>query len=127
VRIGNRAARQNQMDIYGELLEIVWEWHARGRSIDQQYWLFLMDVVDTVCHRWQEQDHGIWEMCGEPRHHVHSKTMCWSVLNRSVNLARTQQLQAPVGYWEMARDDIRSAIEREGYDAKRGIFVQTFG
>ncbi|HZW21565.1 glycoside hydrolase family 15 protein [Noviherbaspirillum sp.] len=127
VRIGNGAARQVQLDVYGELLEMAWEWHAHGHRTEPEYWDFLVDVVDLVCHRWEEPDHGFWEVRGAPRHHVHSKAMCWAALNRGVMLAQDNRFPAPIERWCMNRDMIRDAIEREGYDDKRGIFVQAFG
>ena len=127
VRIGNAAARQSQFDIYGELLEMAWEWHASGHQTEPDYWEFLVDVIDLVCQRWQEPDHGLWEVRGAPRHYVHSKAMCWAALNRGVMLARDGRFEAPVERWIKNRDEIRDAIEHEGYDAKRGVFMQAFG
>jgi GH15 family glucan-1,4-alpha-glucosidase len=127
VRIGNRAAKQNQLDIYGELLEMAWEWHDSGHPTDPHYWSFLENVVDTVCRRWQEQDHGIWEVRSRPRHYVHSKVMCWVAVHCGIMLAEDNQFPAPIDRWKATRDEIRHAIESRGYDKKRGIFVQTFG
>lgn len=126
VRIGNFASEQNQLDIYGEIMEMAWEWHAKGRELDAQYWDFLFDVVNTVCTKWQERDHGIWEFRGAPLHFVHSKAMCWSALDRGIQLAQEKRVAAPVERWTQARDAIREAIERDGYDPDRGIFVQAF-
>lgn len=126
VRIGNAAAGQTQLDIYGELLEMAWQWHCRGHATEADYWSFLSDVVDTVCARWSEADHGIWEVRGEPSHHVHSKVMCWAALNRGLQLAQENGFDAPFARWERARDAIRAAVERRGYDAERGVFVQAF-
>lgn len=126
VRIGNRAAKQNQLDIYGELLEMAWEWHDSGHSTDPHYWSFLENVVDTVCKCWRDTDHGIWEVRGEPGHYVHSKVMCWVAVHRGVLLAQDNGFPAPVERWSETRDEIRRVIEGEGYDAERGIFVQTF-
>jgi GH15 family glucan-1,4-alpha-glucosidase len=127
VRIGNRAAKQNQLDIYGGLLEMAWEWHDRGHPTDPHYWTFLENVVDTVCRHWRDQDHGIWEVRCAPRHHVHSKVMCWVALHRGVMLAEANKFAAPIDRWSRTRDEIRHAVENQGYDEKRGIFVQTFG
>lgn len=127
VRIGNGAAKQSQLDIYGELLEMAWEWHANGHETDRTYWNFLADVVNAVCRRWREPDHGIWEVRGQPRHYVHSKAMCWAALNRGVQLAQANGFNAPVERWSANRDEIRHAIEHEGYDARRGVFVQAYG
>ena len=127
VRIGNRAAKQSQLDVYGELVEMAWEWHASGHESDRQYWSFLTDVIDTVCKQWMTKDHGIWEVRGEQRHYVHSKAMCWVAVERGAMLAKENGFSAPLEQWITARDDIRHAIDTEGYDAERGIFVQAFG
>lgn len=127
VRIGNAAAKQTQLDIYGELLEMAWEWHANGHKTDPDYWDFLADVIETVCKRWKEVDHGIWEVRGEPAHYVHSKAMCWAAMNRGVQLAQENGFDAPIERWAAVREQIRIAIEAEGYDQGRRIFVQAFG
>jgi GH15 family glucan-1,4-alpha-glucosidase len=126
VRIGNDAARQNQLDIYGEVMELAWEWRAGEREIDGHYWDFLVDVVNTVSTEWHKQDHGIWEFRGGPRHYVHSKAMCWSAVNYGVMLAERDNRDAPVERWKQLRTSIREAIETKGYDGKRGVFVQAF-
>ena len=127
VRVGNAAARQLQLDVYGELVEHTWRWHQRGRSPDDDYWRFLLDIIETTAERWQEPDHGIWEMRDEPRHFVHSKVMCWVAFDRGIRLAEECLRKAPVKRWSKARDEIREAIESEGYDEDRGTFVQSFG
>ncbi len=127
VRIGNFASEQTQLDIYGEILEMAWEWHAKGREIETQYWNFLSDVVNITSVKWQDKDHGIWEFRDEPRHFVHSKAMCWSALDRGIRLAQEKRLPAPLDRWKEARDAVRAAIERDGYDGGRGVFVQAFG
>ncbi|MEC4723123.1 glycoside hydrolase family 15 protein [Noviherbaspirillum sp. CPCC 100848] len=126
VRIGNAAAKQLQLDIYGELLEMAWEWHCGGHSTDPAYWQFLADVVDAVCRRWVQADHGIWEVRGEPLHYVHSKAMCWAAVNRGIQLALANGFKVPLERWSAVRDEIRDAIESRGFDAKRGVFVQAF-
>ncbi|HEX5502351.1 MAG TPA: glycoside hydrolase family 15 protein [Thermomicrobiales bacterium] len=127
VRVGNAASKQLQLDAYGDLLDLTWRWHQRGYSPDDDYWRFLLDLVDTAAERWREPDHGIWEMRGEPRHFVYSKVMCWAAVDRGLRLAESCLRQAPVRRWTKVRDEIRAAVETEGYDKKRGIFVQSFG
>lgn len=127
VRIGNLASLQNQHDIYGEILELAWIWHDQGGDIELQYWDFLVDVVNACCEKWQERDYGIWEFRDGPRHHVHSKAMCWSALEYGIRLAQERQLPAPLERWIDTRRRIREAIESDGYDAQRGIFIQSFG
>jgi len=127
VRIGNAAARQVQLDVYGELLDLAWRWHRRGSSPDDDYWRFLVELVDAAADRWREPDRGLWELRGEPRHFVHSKVMCWAALDRGIRLADECLRRAPTRRWRTARDEIRQAVERHGYDADRGVFVQAFG
>jgi GH15 family glucan-1,4-alpha-glucosidase len=126
VRVGNRAAKQNQLDVYGEVMELAWEWREGGREIDAHYWDFLVDVVETVTTEWSKQDYGIWEFRGGPLHYVHSKAMCWSAMNYGVMLAERDARDAPVERWKQIRESIRGAVENQGYDAKRGVFVQAF-
>jgi len=127
VRIGNRAAKQMQLDIYGELLEMAWTWHFTNHDTDERYWHFLRDVVEVVCARWQDADQGIWELRGPPRHHVHSKGMCWAAVNRGIMLAQANGFDAPFERWSKSRDEIRDSIERDGVDSERGVFVQAYG
>ncbi len=127
VRVGNGAAQQTQLDAYGELLDLSWRWFERGHSIDDDYWRFLLDLVDMAAARWQEADRGIWEIRGEPQHFVHSKVYCWAALDRGIRLAEAGLRQAPLRRWKATRTAIRAAIERDGYDEERGIFVQAFG
>jgi GH15 family glucan-1,4-alpha-glucosidase len=126
VRIGNCAAKQNQLDVYGEVMELAWEWREGDREIDKHYWDFLIDVVETVSTEWKKQDYGIWEFRGGPFNYVHSKAMCWSAMNYGVMLAERDARDAPVERWKQIRESIRDAIEKQGYDAKRGVFVQAF-
>jgi GH15 family glucan-1,4-alpha-glucosidase len=127
VRIGNAAAKQTQLDVYGELLDLAWRWHQRGSSPDDDYWRFLVELVDTAADRWQEPDRGLWEIRGEPRHFVHSKVMCWVALDRGIKLASECLRRAPERRWRKTREQIRAAVEHDGYDQARGVFVQAFG
>jgi GH15 family glucan-1,4-alpha-glucosidase len=127
VRVGNAAARQLQLDVFGELAELTWRWHERGHSPDDDYWRFFLDIGNEVAERWREPDSGLWELRGEPRHFVHSKVMCWAALDRGVRLAEESLRQAPLTRWRRERDAIRAEVERRGYEKRRGIFVQAFG
>jgi GH15 family glucan-1,4-alpha-glucosidase len=127
VRIGNAAARQLQLDAYGALLDLAWRWHLRGHSPDDDYWRFLVELVEGAAQRWREPDRGIWEVRGPPKHFVHSKAMCWSALEAGLKLARECSRRAPERRWRAARNEVRRAVESKGYDRKRGIFVRSFG
>jgi GH15 family glucan-1,4-alpha-glucosidase len=127
VRIGNAASDQFQLDAYGEVVNLAWRRHRRGYSPDDDYWRFLLELVDTAAERWREPDRGLWEMRGEPQHFVHSKALCWAALDKGLRLSEECMRRAPVKRWEKTRDEIRAAIESEGYDEERGVFVQAFG
>jgi GH15 family glucan-1,4-alpha-glucosidase len=127
VRVGNAASVQLQLDAYGELLDLSWHWHLRGNSPDDDYWRFLLRLVEMAAELWNEPDHGLWEIRGEPRHYVHSKVMCWAALHHGLRLAEEGMRKAPEQRWKRTRDEIREAVESEGYDADRGVFVQAFG
>ncbi len=127
VRIGNSAAKQRQLDAYGELVELSWRWHLRGHSPDDDYWRFLVELVETAVEAWREPDRGLWESRGEPKHYVHSKVMLWTAIDKGLRLAEDCMRTAPVERWRKARDRIRRVVERDGYDAKRNSFVQAFG
>lgn len=126
VRVGNAAAGQLQLDVYGELLELSWRWHQRGNSPDDDYWRFLSELVEAASELWQKPDAGIWESRGSPRHYVESKVMCWVTLDRGLRLARECMRKAPERRWKKVRDEIREAVESEGYDKERGVFTRAF-
>jgi GH15 family glucan-1,4-alpha-glucosidase len=126
VRVGNAAVRQIQLDVYGEVLDLAWIWYRRGHEPDEDYWDFLVDVLNATVKKWNLPDQGIWEMRGKPRHFVQSKAMCWSALDRGVRMAEELGRKAPVEKWKKAREEIRRAIERRGYDRDRGVFIQAF-
>lgn len=127
VRVGNAASAQLQLDMYGHLLELAWLWHLRGRSPDDDYWRFLVGVVDAAAERWREPDRGIWEVRGEPRHFVHSKVMCWVAVDRGIKMADECLREAPVDRWRTAAREIREAVEADGVDPTGGHFVVAFG
>jgi GH15 family glucan-1,4-alpha-glucosidase len=127
VRIGNAAARQHQHDVYGELLDLAWNWHRQGHSPNADDWRFMVELVNAAAERWRAPDRGIWELRGRPRHLVHSKVMCWVALDRGLRLAEEVGFPAPVERWTATRAAIRATVERRGYDPGRGVFTQAFG
>jgi GH15 family glucan-1,4-alpha-glucosidase len=127
VRAGNGAYTQDQHDVYGELLALSWRWHQRGHSPEDDYWRFLVELVETAAARWRRADPGLWEVRGKPRHFVHSKVMCWAALDYGIKLAKECGRRAPTRRWGQVRDEIRRAVETRGYDHRRGVFVRAFG
>lgn len=127
VRIGNRAVRQLQLDVYGELVDTAWQYHRHGGRIDHAFWAFIQDVVAVVEQRWEEPDEGIWEVRGGRRHFVSSKVMAWVAVDRAIKLARACGLPAEQERWRRLRDAIRAKVEAEGVDPGTGGFVRSFG
>jgi GH15 family glucan-1,4-alpha-glucosidase len=126
VRVGNQAGGQRQLDAYGELVNLTWRWHRRGHSPTDDEWRFLVSLINHAAELWPQPDRGIWEWPGKPDHFVHSKVLCWAALDRGIRLADECMRRAPTTRWRRARDACRRAIERRGYDRKRGIFLQAF-
>jgi len=127
VRVGNGAADQRQLDVYGELLLAVDELHTHDRSLSADEWRILRDIVDYVTEVWQEPDAGIWEVRDGPKQFVYSKVLCWVALDRGLALASDHGYDAPVDAWRETRNAIREDVLAKGYDDDLGAFVQTYG
>jgi GH15 family glucan-1,4-alpha-glucosidase len=125
VRIGNGAAKQLQLDVYGELLEAAWLYARAGGPVTATNWAFLRGLTDIVCARWRQPDQGLWEMRDAPRHFVHSKLYCWVALDRAVAIAAARRLPGPVGRWARERDAVRTWLLTEG--VRDGWFRQAAG
>ena len=94
VRIGNGAAGQEQLDIYGDLMQTAWFYSVAGGRLDSDTGRRLAQVADLVCEIWRRPDCGIWEVRSEPLHFTHSKMMCWVALDRALRLAERGQIPA---------------------------------
>jgi GH15 family glucan-1,4-alpha-glucosidase len=126
VRIGNGAANQLQLDLFGELMDAAHLWYQVGCPVTDDGWRFLRGIVDTAVQKWRDPDRGIWEIRGEPQHFVYSKVMCWCALERGIRAVERLGLPADVERWRDARAELRQAIEQRGVDPERGCFVQSF-
>ncbi len=130
VRVGNMAAEQRQLDIYGEILDAAYQvWRYGVEEPNDELAGFLATIADHVCEVWHEPDFGIWEVRTEPRHFVYSKVMCWVALDRAVRLAEDEDypLAGDVERWRREREAIRASILENGVDRERGTFVQSYG
>jgi GH15 family glucan-1,4-alpha-glucosidase len=125
VRIGNGAAQQFQLDVFGELLDTAWLYRSRGGEIDDVFWELLRDTADVVARKWSEPDNGIWEIRGDPRHFTYSKVMAWVAVDRVIRIAELDGRDADLPRLRALRDEIRALIERDGVDD--GVFTQSFG
>ncbi|MBV8592466.1 MAG: glycoside hydrolase family 15 protein [Acetobacteraceae bacterium] len=127
VRIGNAAANQLQLDVYGEVLDALY--HARKSGIEKsgECWAVERELVEHLEKIWTEPDEGIWEVRGGRRHFTHSKVMCWVALDRAVRSVEEFGLRGPVDRWRDVREQIHDSVCREGYSEQRQSFVQSYG
>jgi GH15 family glucan-1,4-alpha-glucosidase len=126
VRVGNGAWNQTQLDVYGELLNALYVYQERLGELHPEIQAFAADLADTAALRWRETDAGIWEMRGEPRHHLSSKVLCWVALDRAVRLAPALGEHAKPEVWAAERDRIREAILTRGWSADKQAYAQAF-
>ena len=127
VRIGNGAADQLQLDVYGELLDCAYLYATRGGEVSAQLWHELSRLADLAAERWAEKDASIWEVRGANQQFTYSKVMCWVALDRAIKLAHKHHLPAEVERWEQARTAIGQAVATQGWSQGLGAFVQAFG
>ena len=127
VRIGNQAASQLQLDIYGELMDSAYLANKYGKPIAYDTWQHLRGLIDYVVDHWQEKDEGIWEVRGGRQHMVFSKMMCWIALDRGLRLADKRSFPAPRNHWLETRDAIYEQIMERGWSEKSQSFVQYYG
>ena len=126
VRIGNAAAGQFQLDVYGELLETV-AVARHGHELSEGLWQVVNELVEWTAAHWRDPDFSIWEARAEPRQYVFSKVMAWTALDRGIRLATELGRGAPVEHWRAAADAIRAEVLEKGWDPVRETFVQAYG
>jgi GH15 family glucan-1,4-alpha-glucosidase len=126
VRIGNGAAKQKQLDIYGELIGAFYETSRFGIDITEKEWALVCKIVDHVCEVWHEKDAGIWEVRGGYQHFVHSKLMCWHAINLAQKMARKQNKKITNPKWSIVKDKIKEEILEKGFNKKLNSFVQAY-
>ncbi|WP_245215511.1 glycoside hydrolase family 15 protein [Pararoseomonas baculiformis] len=127
VRIGNGAAGQLQLDIYGELMDAAYLCDKYGEQISHEAWQSVIRSMNWVVENWERPDEGIWEVRGGRRHFLHSRVMCWVALDRALRLARKRSLPGPLIRWLEARDAIYQDVHTNFWDPEEGAFVQSKG
>jgi GH15 family glucan-1,4-alpha-glucosidase len=126
VRVGNGAWGQTQLDVYGELLNSLHLYREQLGELHPEIQAFVADLANTAARRWRERGAGMWEMRGEPRHHVSSKVLCWVALDRAIALAPQLGEHANLEHWTAERDHIREAILTRGWSEARQAYAQSF-
>ncbi len=127
VRIGNQAARQRQLDVYGEILDAAHIYRSFGGFISNALWAYLVKVANEVLEHWREPDAGIWEVRSGPRRMTYSNVMCWVALDRAMKLAELDCREAPIDEWRATKEQIREEVMTLGVSPERGTFVESFG
>jgi GH15 family glucan-1,4-alpha-glucosidase len=127
VRIGNAAARQCQLDIYGELMNSMHLARLAGIDADANVWALQKKLMDSLDGRWRDPDEGLWEVRGPRRHFTHSKVMAWVAFDRAVKGVEAFGFDGPIDRWRATREAIHREVCEHGYDRGRGAFVQYYG
>jgi GH15 family glucan-1,4-alpha-glucosidase len=127
VRIGNSAYQQFQLDVYGELLDAMYQSRRIGLEPEQAAWNLERAVVRFLETAWEQPDEGIWEVRGPRRHFTHSKVMAWVALDRAVKAVEKFGVEGPVDRWRALRDTIHREVCTRGFNRAKNSFVQYFG
>ena len=127
VRIGNGASGQRQLDVYGEVVDALYQARRQGLAPSDDAWRLTGKVFEWLESGWREPDEGIWEVRGPRRHFTHSKVMAWVAFDRAVKTVELLGRDGPLERWKAARAAIKDEVLREGYNVERKAFTQYFG
>jgi GH15 family glucan-1,4-alpha-glucosidase len=126
VRVGNGASNQFQLDVYGEVMDVLHQARRRRIAPDDQSWALQRVLLGDLETRWHEPDEGIWEVRGPRRHFTHSKVMAWVAFDRAVQAVEQYGRSGTVDRWRECRDEIRAEVLARGYNEELGSFVQSY-
>jgi GH15 family glucan-1,4-alpha-glucosidase len=127
VRIGNAAAGQYQLDVYGEVMSALYEASLLGQATEGVAWGLQQALANFVETGWKEPDDGIWEVRGPRRHFTHSKVMAWVAMDRAVHMIEDCRQDGPVERWREVCNEIREEVLTKGYNEDVGAFTQYYG
>jgi GH15 family glucan-1,4-alpha-glucosidase len=128
VRVGNGAAGQTQLDVYGDVFQTAWLYACERGELDADIGRRLADIADLVCAIWRQPDSGIWEVRSEPVHFTHSKMMCWVALDRAAKLARSGLItDRRLKLWKREAEAIRTFVETHGWSEAKRSYVRSAG
>jgi GH15 family glucan-1,4-alpha-glucosidase len=127
VRIGNAASNQFQLDVYGELIDALYQARRVGLKEDEPAWALEKAVLKFLETAWQKPDDGIWEVRGPRRDFTHSKVMAWVAFDRAVKAVEKFKLEGPVERWRQLRDTIHREVCAKGFNRDLNAFVQYYG
>jgi GH15 family glucan-1,4-alpha-glucosidase len=124
VRVGNNAAGQRQLDIYGELIDSIYLFNKYSVGISHDSWTDLCTIVDWLLEHWDTTDAGIWETRVGRQHHTYSRLMCWVAVERMIRMARQRGLPGDLERWGSVRNEIYHQIIDRGWNDEAKTFVQ---
>lgn len=127
VRIGNGAHGQLQLDVYGEVMDALYQAHRGGVPSSTDGWAVQRALLIALEKHWMQPDRGIWESRGEPRHFTFSKVMAWVAFDRGVRMATEAGLEGPIDRWRDVAARIHADVCANAFDAELGSFVQSYG
>ena len=126
VRIGNAAYTQFQLDLYGELMDTMYQARRNGLHPDENAWRVERALMDYLESAWKEPDNGIWEVRGPQRHFTHSKVMAWVAVDRMIKSSERFGLEGPVERWRALRSEIHEQVCARAFNRERNAFVQYY-
>jgi GH15 family glucan-1,4-alpha-glucosidase len=127
VRIGNAAHEQFQLDVYGEVMDVLHQARVHGLDPSDHAWSFQRNLMEFLEGAWDQPDEGIWEVRGPRRHFVHSKVLAWVAFDRAVQAVERLGLEGPVDRWRRLRAEIHEEVCREGFNIELNSFTQAYG
>jgi GH15 family glucan-1,4-alpha-glucosidase len=127
VRVGNAAHAQLQLDVFGEIMDVLHQARKGGIATLETGWSLQCELLTHLTKIWEQPDQGIWEVRGPAQHFTHSKIMAWVAFDRAVKDAERYQLDAPIEEWRALRDRIHRQVCERGFDPALNCFVQSYG
>jgi carbohydrate kinase (thermoresistant glucokinase family) len=127
VRVGNAASAQLQLDVYGELIDALYQGRSLALAPVGEGWPLQQKLIEQLEQIWEQPDEGIWEVRGGRRHFTFSKVMAWVALDRTVRDAERFKFSGPLESWRKVRDRMHATICEQGFDSERNTFTQSFG
>jgi glucoamylase len=127
VRVGNAAAGQVQLDVFGEVMECLHQARRHGLRAAPHGWALQRNILEHLAAIWEQPDQGMWESRGSPQHYTFSKIMCWVAVDRMIRDATHYHLSGPIDAWRALRQRIFDRVIDEGFSKDRNAFTQVFG
>ena len=127
VRVGNAASEQLQLDVYGEVIDALYQTRVHGAPADDNVWSLTLKLLQWLDAGWRKEDAGIWEVRGPARHFTHSKVMAWVAFDRAVRACEEFGRQGPVERWRTLREEIHAEVLARAWCESKQAFAQFYG